>query len=390
MSHLIETYIDHLLQDPHALPPQGMDAETAAFARALVASKDKPSAAQRARIWQRSLDAARTASRAHNQTTVFHPSPNGHQVHASPTYGEKPMTTISIPVSRPHERGTSTRLMGILPLAAAIVFVVLGIALLSSIPTTSPALTTPPGDETHGSLLGTESATPTAVPSSTPLPLTSISPTLVRGASLTIVEYTIQPGDTLLSILVQFGFTDLSVLSAIQALNPSFPIDQPPAPGTTILIPLLPSTAISSMVPVIVTATPIPVLPSLVNGTATPVPIEMPDLPQPAPSLVPSRVEVYVIEEGDTLLEILSRFDITLKMFAELNPQLNFSGCDFSRLSGGSGCALSLTVGDEINVPIYDEAGAGPGIWYPNPTGSPTPRPVRHSTAVLEPTAAPH
>ena len=59
---------------------------------------------------------------------------------------------------------------------------------------------------------------------------------------------------------------------------------------------------------------------------------------QLTPTDVPIEVTTYVIQEGDTLLEIAMRFDTTLQTLAELNPQIDFSNCDFTRFSGGANC----------------------------------------------------
>ena len=351
MSQLIETYIDRLLQDPNALPPAGMDAETAEFVRALVASQSKPSAAQRARMWQRSLDAAKTAIPAHSQTTTFRTSSNGHQVHISHIYGEEPMTTSSIPIPRPQRRSASG-VSSILPLAAAIAFVVLGIALFASVSPTTPSLTTPPDDGSQGSLLGAETETATPVPFATPLIGASLGPTLIPAEAPAVLEYTIQEGDTLLSIIQQFplDYSSARVISEILRLNPSITsIVDLPSPGSVILIPVVSATALPTLVPSAETATPFPITLDISSGTPTPVPIEI------RPSALSGPTGAYVLQSGESILTILTRFDITLQGLAELNPQIDTSGCDFSRLTGGMNCAFALlTPGDEINAPDFD------------------------------------
>ncbi|MBZ0283218.1 MAG: LysM peptidoglycan-binding domain-containing protein [Anaerolineae bacterium] len=83
------------------------------------------------------------------------------------------------------------------------------------------------------------------------------------------------------------------------------------------------------------TATPTPV--AAQNTTATPV------------GLDPVRV-TYVIQPGDTLLFIAGRFNISLEQLAEMNPELDFSSCNFAEPNGGANCSVTLNAGQEINI----------------------------------------
>lgn len=102
------------------------------------------------------------------------------------------------------------------------------------------------------------------------------------------------------------------------------------------------------------------------------------------PTATPTAVTTYVIQEGDTLLEVALQFDTTLQTLADLNPQIDFSDCDFTRLSGGSNCVILLIVGDEITVPFYDETATVQAIM---PT--PTPMPYFVVTTSSVPTSTP-
>jgi LysM repeat protein len=368
MSQLIERYVDMLIHDPNSPPPQGMDAETAAFVRALVAAGTvKPPEARRRRMWQRSLDSAKTASRAHSQRLTFTPSSNGHQVRRSDSEGDDPMAQMTFPAHRRAQTASSPQRMGVLTLVAAVALVIFGVILLTSIRSGSPMVNAPQGDDPAGSLLQGATETPTAVPTSTPLPPT-VTPMFA--------EYVIQPGDTLLSILQQFNIEDFAAIRQIMALNNFDEIDQLPSPGTTIRLPLptpsaesrpLSGAEATALPPTVVppaaatvTATPIPVTGSSTGtypmvATSTPVPLH---INGSRDMTFASAVTFHVVAHGDTVASIASRYDTTLEMLAELNPQLDFSGCDLTRLSGGKHCDVLLRVGDEIAVPLYSEESA--------------------------------
>lgn len=235
MTQVIEQYIDSLLRDPHASPPQNMDAGTAAFVRAIVASgRAKPTAAARARVWQRALDAAMTTNPAQNYTTSIPHSANGHRLHSN-NHGTEPLARIPIPKTRIAGAPHSSRFRGILTLAAAFVLVLFGIVLLAMVGTPGTTQNAPSGEQNSGSTTPTE--TPTSFASGTPIP----TPTLVPGSAevQSMVEYTIRPGDTLLGIIQSppFNFSDPGVVDKIIALNPTMDMSQLP-PGATIIIPL--------------------------------------------------------------------------------------------------------------------------------------------------------
>jgi LysM repeat protein len=383
MNPLIERYIDLLIQDPNSPPPPGMDLETAAFVRSLVAAGTvRTPDALRRRVWQRSLDAAKTASRAHNQTLTFVPSSNGHQVRRSVTEGDDPMAQMTFPARRRVQSASSSQRMGVLTLVAAVVLVIFGVVLLTSIPSGSPMLNAPEGDDPAGSLFQSATQTPTAVPTASPLP------TLVPENPVEIVEYTIQSGDTLASILQQFNIEDFAVVNDIMVLNE---IARLPAPGTTILIPLpTPTPVMRPPSNAEATALP-PTIESpagVITVTATPIPFSGGSGGADAP-----QVTTYVIQEGDKFTLLAMQFDTTLRVLAELNPQIDVSSCDLTRLTGGPNCSVELTVGQEINVPFYGETPTGPMIGTPVPIDPSLATPLmilpEVSTATPFPTLAP-
>ena len=197
MTQLIEQYVESLLRDPQASPPQNMDAGTAAFVRAMVAAGHlKPTAAVRARMWQRALNGATPTNGTQNHTTTMPHSTNGH--HAN-NHGLISSILMPPPTSLTMSLPSSSRFRGILTLAAACALVLFGIVLMAVIgnPGTTPNITG--ADQNSGSTTPTETSTSSA--SGTPIP----TPTAVPPSDQvqTVVEYTIQPGDTLLYIIQQ-------------------------------------------------------------------------------------------------------------------------------------------------------------------------------------------
>ncbi len=341
MSQPIDDYLDKLMRDPDALPPEGMDADTAAFVRSLVAAGtvSTPPALRR-RIWQRSLNDAR----ARSQTPTFTPSSNGHQVHTFDNPGDEPMAQVTLPVNWRARQASTSQRIGVLTLVAAIALVIIGVMLLTTMRSAPSYLNAPEDPNSAGSLLQGTTETPTASPISTALP------TIVPEAIPEIVEYIIQPGDTLLFILQRFNIEDFAAIRQIMELNE---IDQLPAPGTMIRIPLpTPTPVMRPPANAEATAQPPTVVPPVVS-TASPTPVISGGGAASTP-----QVTTYVVQEGDTLVALLMQFDTTLRTLAELNPQLNFSGCDFTRFSGGAGCRVvpTFTIGDDISVPFYPEA----------------------------------
>jgi LysM repeat protein len=183
----------------------------------------------------------------------------------------------------------------------------------------------------------------TMTASQTPLPqLESPSPTYTPGqptftytpsATPGPVEYTIQPGDTLLYIIQQspFNYTNTNVIAEILRLNPLLTsIDQLPPPGSTILIPLPTPSNTPEGYDLTQTANPATATPELSNAPTT----------------------QHTIGEGETILGVAGQYNTTLVILATLNPDIGFFGCDYSNPSGGPDCTVPLQVGQQVNVPM--------------------------------------
>jgi hypothetical protein len=86
---------------------------------------------------------------------------------------------------------------------------------------------------------------------------------------------------------------------------------------------------------------------------------------------------IHTVEEGQTIIGIAVQYNTTMSILANFNPQLYWFGCDFTIPSGGENCSPSLSIGDELVVPM------------PTPTPTLSPTPSGSETPTLTPTAGP-
>lgn len=189
-------------------------------------------------------------------------------------------------------------------------------------------------------LLESPTPSPTAGP-----PTATYTPTETPGP----IVHTISQGETLGYIIQLYGYTDLSVIDAIVAMNPNLPnADRLPGAGAQIFIPRP-------------------------TATATPEGFEPSDTPENAPAISPdAQVMQHTVGEGETIVGIAGQYETTLPVLDQLNPELIFQGCDFSNPSGGPECNVQLSVGQLINVP---QPTPTPTL-SPTPSGSETPTPT--------------
>jgi hypothetical protein len=218
------------------------------------------------------------------------------------------------------------------------------------------------------------SLTPSAVLSplpqvATPTPtFTALPPSETPTPSETPGPYvhTIAEGDTLITIIQTYGYTDLGVIDEIVRINDNIPNpDTLPGIGATIIIPR--QTATST--------------PSSDQQTE----IAQVDIP-PTFSVtlaVQSVIIQHIVVEGETIVGIAQQYATTLEVISQLNPDIPFFGCDFSVASGGPDCNPPLQVGQAVNVP----APTPTPTLSPTPSGSetPTPTPTYLAPLVISP-----
>jgi len=211
----------------------------------------------------------------------------------------------------------------------------------TDLPTATPTLTDLPASDTPDAPTSTIIPTEqpklaTATTTNTPEPPTEIPlPTATFGP----FEYVIQPDDTLMYIiqLPQHGYDyELNVAQQVVDLNENMSsIDFLPAVGSTILIPR-PT----------VTSTP-------VGLEATQQILETLDIDNSSGASLASGSSVgcYEVQEDDSLVSIATDYNTTLEILSQLNPDLNWFGCEFIQPSGGPSCNPTIQIAQCINVP---------------------------------------
>jgi len=216
----------------------------------------------------------------------------------------------------------------------------------TAIPTLTPAVQSttesPPIPAT-----ATRTAQP---PTRTPLPSATPGP----------FEYVIREADTLYYIiqLPQHGYSyEPAVAQAVVALNENISsIDILPPAGSTILIPRPTATS------------------TAVGSQATQALLATIGVDDTAGALLASGAVVgcHDVEPDDSLVGIALEFDTTLEILSQLNPELNWFGCDFTKKSGGPDCNPTIRIGQCIQVPQPTPLPSR----TPTPSGSETPTPT--------------
>jgi LysM repeat protein len=218
------------------------------------------------------------------------------------------------------------------------------------VPTSTLAPT--PTSESENNISSLQVETPTVTSTAAP-PTETPTITLTPGP----YEHTIREGDSLITIVQEYGYTDFrvgagAIIDQVVQLNDLFSADLLPAPGSIILVPRQTSTptpgnaATEAVVQATNTASgPVVALPG--NGGTT----------------------EYEVREGDTIIAIAADFGVTLEQIAVLNQDLNFFTCNFEIPSGGPNCNVPLRVGQVVMLP----APTPTPTFSPTPSGSETP-----------------
>ncbi len=232
---------------------------------------------------------------------------------------------------------------------------ILGGCNFSPIVAPTPLSTPPPmATDTLSPLSPTPTPTPPDVaaitPADTPTPVTpSATPTITDTPGP--FEHVLQEGDQLIAIVQTYGHRSLAVLDEVVTMNPNVPnADRLPPPGSVILIPRP-------------TPTPTPLGGELTATFFAQHPMS------PTPEMMRM---THVVEEGQTIIGIALQYNTTMMILSQLNPQLDWFGCDFAHPSGGPDCNPSLSIGQELVVP----APTPTPTLSPTPSGNETPTPT--------------
>jgi LysM repeat protein len=292
-------------------------------------------------------------------------------------------------------------------IVAAIILIILAILAgagvqtpAAPVSTTAPTDTLPPLPTASSTATTTATTTPTSPPSETPTETLTPTP---EYCCVTVLE-----GDTLIPLIGRCGHTQWQpVAGTVVAINDNVPNEDtlPPA-GAEVCVPW--PTPVGGSPP---TETPaeggagVPSTPEEAgvasNAEATEVAAASTPSEQPPTSTrSPTRVSIslqgiaggeqaamieasptatptvflqdYTVQGGDTLVSVAVRHNTDVAMLATLNPQIDWSSCDFSNPGGGPGCSPSLSIGQRLSAP----APTYTPTLSPTPSGSETPTPT--------------
>lgn len=96
---------------------------------------------------------------------------------------------------------------------------------------------------------------------------------------------------------------------------------------------------------------------------------------QPTETLLPG-VMWHQVQPDENMIQIAYAYNTNAEVLAQLNPQIQFSQCDYGLETGGSTCTVLLIVGQNVRVPAPT----------PTPTLSPTLSGSETATPTLTPT----
>jgi hypothetical protein len=186
--------------------------------------------------------------------------------------------------------------------------------------------------------------TPTDAPTATPTP----------GPYL----HTVRAGESLFGIVGQYGYNDPSVIPLIVTANNLGSADNI-REGQQLIIPR--QTALPTAVGFELTLTAEATRGIFRSG-----------------AFEGAFLGCHIVAEGDTAISIAAQYNTTLEILRDLNPELGWTGCDFSNPSGGPQCSVNfLRIGECVDVPL------------PTPTPTLSPTPSGSETPTSTPTYAP-
>ncbi|MCL4247628.1 MAG: LysM peptidoglycan-binding domain-containing protein [Anaerolineae bacterium] len=184
----------------------------------------------------------------------------------------------------------------------------------------------------------------------------------------------VQAGDSLLGLAIACGHRDLDVIDLIVATNA---LSAPEAiqVGQEIVIPWPTATADPNQ-----PSAP-PDTESSANGSGSDTIAVSSNSPELAANVFPTEtlqpgVAWHTVRKDETMLSIAVQYGANAEILSQLNPEIEFSQCDFGMDSGGPRCTVLLIEGEQIRVPSPTATPTIP----PTPSGSETPTPTATPT----------
>ncbi len=209
------------------------------------------------------------------------------------------------------------------------------------------------------------------VPTPTPTDKPTLTPT--QGPCVQKVL----PGDDLISLLYRCGHRDFQdLLQTVLDMNKMSDPSQLQA-GQTIIIPWPTPTVDPN-------AEPEPtgdqsssnVQGASVADAPTDIPVDSNGVQLSPTETLPAGVMWHRVQANENIISIAVEFGASLRILSELNPEVQFSQCDFGLGSGGTNCVVLLGEGQLIRVP----APTATATIQPTPNGSETATPTATAT----------
>lgn len=97
--------------------------------------------------------------------------------------------------------------------------------------------------------------------------------------------------------------------------------------------------------------------------------------PTATPTLMPG-LQWHIVQPGETMLDLIFIYGVTMRILSELNPEITFSQCDFGEIGGGTACTVQLSIGQYVRVPAPPPT----ATIQPSPSGSETATPSATAT----------
>lgn len=215
-----------------------------------------------------------------------------------------------------------------------------------------PTVTPGPPTASH-----TPSPAPTKIPSDTPTP----APCLRE----------VSTGDSLIGIILACGHQNLGIMPTVMALN-GIADEAFIRAGQVIRVPP-PTPTIDPLATAAPTA--IPAADSAAAESALTLLAFDPFAPTATPTLLPGLIW-HTVRRGDSMISIAVQYETDAKGLSDLNPEIEFSLCDFSAVFGGPECTVQLSENQRVRVPAPTPTQTA----IPTATGSETPTPTATAT----------
>lgn len=209
----------------------------------------------------------------------------------------------------------------------------------------------------------TASHTPSPRPTMPPTDTLTPSPCLRKVAA----------GDSLIGIVTRCGHQNLDILPTVMQLN-NIADEALIQIGQEIVVPL-PSPTLDPAA----TATPAADEINAASANSLSEGLALlafdPLAPTETPTLLPGLMW-HIVQRDENMIRIAVRYETTAKTLSDLNPEIDFSLCDFSAAYGGPECTVQLRQDQRIRVPAPT-----PTVTpIPTASGSETPTPLPTAT----------